>query len=163
MTDHPPQKGHGSKSGRVKPTGGPLLDLMERLLAVSLAAVLESGKAAPLKAVTLKGDGLTLHVALPGWLPTQRDAYPLRLRIEATGAEETVFRVQLPDSPGLGKVLDWGMKKLPDNLLNELLGGLFEKPESKKHESQKPRVQDALSKRGESWVLDHAILLRSMG
>jgi len=126
----------------------PVLALLERFLLPALNPALSSGTsgASLLKNLTLTRDGLVLHLALPGWLPTGKDSYPLRLRIEDTGPLETVFRLEFPAAPGLGKVLDWGMKKLPDTMLNELLRKIF---------------RNALHKRGELMVLDHQALLQS--
>lgn len=134
----------GNTGLQAQPSG--VMALLQRLLVRALPPAMQGGAIA-VTDVRLEADALVLHVSVAGAGGLIRGEQELRLTIVETNPERSRLALELPRAPGLGGLVNLGLRALPPQWLNEVLARRF---------------GDAVSLQGEFVVLEHRPLIRRL-
>jgi hypothetical protein len=110
-------------STEIQPSPPPLLALLRNLAAAAAESpALAQGKVR-LRSVEPVADGVALEVEARGVHFLVNGPYRVALAVLRTSRESTLCDVRIAEGRMVGKLFNWGLKLIPNALLNELLRG----------------------------------------
>jgi hypothetical protein len=133
-----------SPDAQIVPGSPPLLTLLGHLVAAAARSPALSSRAVRVKGVEPLPDGLAISANADGVNLLVDGTYRVELVVLHTSRESSLCDVHIAEGRALGKLVNWGIKLVPNPFLNNLLRG---------------KAGGAIQLEGDRVVIDHRALV----